>query len=91
MGKNLDVVKGICAAFGKGDVPAVLGAFDPQISWLEAENFLLDDQNPYVGPMTVATGVFQRLVERIDNFGVYPEHYHEAGDTSWSRGDTAAP
>jgi len=81
MGKNLDVVKGIYAAFGKGDVPAVLGAFDPQISWLEAENFLLDDQNPYVGPMTVATGVFQRLVERIDNFGVYPEHYHEAGDT----------
>lgn len=80
MGTNLDVVKGIYAAFAKGDVPAVLGAFDPQISWLEAENFLLDDQNPYVGPMAVATGVFQRLVERVDNFGVYPEHYHEAGD-----------
>ena len=86
MGKNLDVVKGIYAAFGKGDVPAVLGAFDPQINWLEAENFLLDDQNPYVGPMTVATGVFQRLVERIDNFGVYPEHYHEAGDTVVAEG-----
>jgi hypothetical protein len=80
MGKNLDVVKGIYAAFSKGDVPAVLGAFDPQIKWLEAEHFLLADQNPYVGPMAVAGGVFQRLVERIDNFGVYPEHYHEAGD-----------
>lgn len=80
MGTNLDVVKGIYAAFAKGDVPAVLGAFDPQIRWMEAENFFLADRNPYVGPMTVATGVFQRLVEQIDGFGVYPEHYHEAGD-----------
>ncbi len=81
MGTNLDVVKGIYAAFGKGDVPSVLGAFDPQIRWMEAEHFLLDDQNPYVGPMAVAGGVFQRLVERVDHFGVYPEQYHEAGDS----------
>lgn len=86
MGTNLDVVKGIYAAFSTGDVPAVLGAFDPQISWLEAENFLLDDQNPYVGPMTVATGVFQRLVERVDNFSVTPERFTDGGDTIVAEG-----
>jgi uncharacterized protein len=86
MGTNLDVVKGIYAAFAKGDVPAVLGAFDPQISWLEAENFLLDDQNPYVGPMTVATGVFQRLVERVDNFSVTPERFIDGGATIVAEG-----
>ena len=86
MGTNLDVVKGIYAAFAKGDVPAVLGAFDPQISWLEAENFLLDDQNPYVGPMTVATGVFQRLVERVDNFSVTPERFTDGGGTIVAEG-----
>src|SRR5512139_124016 len=81
MATNLDVVKGIYAAFSKGDVPAVLDAFDPQVRWMEAEHFFLDDQNPYVGPMAVATGVFQRLVERIDGFTVGPERFIDGGDT----------
>jgi hypothetical protein len=47
MGKTCDIVKGLYDALGKGDVPAVLGAFDPQIQWREAENFLYADGNPY--------------------------------------------
>ena len=81
MGKNGDIVKALYDAFAKGDVPAVLGAFDPQIQWRAAENFLYADGNPYVGPMAVAEGVFQRIVSDVENFAVLPEHFVEAGDT----------
>lgn len=81
MGKNGDIVKAIYDAFGKGDVPAVLGAFDPQIQWREAEHFLYADGNPYVGPQAVAEGVFQRVVSDVDGFAVLPGHFVEGGDT----------
>lgn len=81
MGKNCDIVKGVYAAFGKGDVPAVLGAFDPGITWNEAENFLYADGNPYAGPQAVAEGVFQRIVSDVEGFAVAPEHFIDGGDT----------
>jgi uncharacterized protein len=81
MGKSGDIVKAIYDAFGKGDVPAVLGALDPQIQWREAENFRYADGNPYAGPQAVADGVFHRLVADIANFAVLPEHVVEGGDT----------
>lgn len=81
MGTSGDIVKAIYDAFGRGDVPAVLGAFDPQIQWREAENFLYADGNPYAGPQAVADGVFHRLVADIANFAVLPAHFVEGGDT----------
>ena len=81
MGMNGDTMKRLYDAFGKGDVPAVLGAFDPQIQWREAENFLYADGNPYVGPQAVAEGVFQRIVSDVENFTVVPERFIEGGDT----------
>ena len=81
MGKSGDIVKAIYDAFGKGDVPAVLGAFDPQIHWSEAENFLYADGNPYTGPQSVAEGVFQRIVSDVENFAVLPKRFVEGGDT----------
>jgi hypothetical protein len=81
MRKNGDIVKALYDAFGKGDVPAVLGAFDPEIQWSEAENFLYADGNPYAGPQAVAEGVFQRIVSDVENFAVLPERFVEGGDT----------
>lgn len=81
MGKSGDIVKALYDAFGMGDVPAVLDAFDPQIQWRGAENFLYADGNPYVGPQAVAEGVFQRIVSDVENFAVVPEHFVEGGDT----------
>ncbi len=81
MGKNTEIVKAIYTAFGKGDVLAVLGSFDPQIQWREAESFLYADRNPYVGPKAVAEGVFQRIVSDVENFFVLPQHFVEGGDT----------
>jgi len=81
MGQNGDTVKALYDAFGKGDVPAVLGGFDPQIQWREAENFLYADGNPYTGPQSVAEGVFQRIVSDVENFVVLPAQFIEGSDT----------
>jgi ketosteroid isomerase-like protein len=75
-----DTIRGIYQAFGRGDVTAVLGAFDPAIEWREADNFLYADRNPYIGPMAVAEGVFMRCVADIDGFTVVPQRYTESGD-----------
>lgn len=81
MGKNADIVKALYDAFGRGDVPAVLGAFDPAIQWNEAEGFRYADGNPYVGPQAVAQGVFQRIVTDVEGFAVNPQRFIE-GDGS---------
>ena len=81
MATNADVVKGLYDAFARGDVPAVLGLFDPQIEWKEAEGFVYADRNPYIGPQAVAEGVFQRIVSDVEQFAVVPESLIDAGDT----------
>jgi ketosteroid isomerase-like protein len=81
MGANAEVVSGIYAAFGRGDVATVLGAFDPAIEWREAESFQYADRNPYVGPLAVAEGVFQRIVTDVDQFVVVPGTFIDGGET----------
>jgi hypothetical protein len=81
MGKNSEIVKGIYEAFAKGDVPAVLGAFDSGIQWWEADGFLYADGNPFVGPQAIAEGVFQRIVTDVENFAVTPTNIIDGGQT----------
>lgn len=81
MGQSCETVKGIYEALGKGDAPAVLDTFSPQIEWKEADNFLYADRNPYAGPQAVAEGVFQRLAADVENFAALPERFVDAGDT----------
>jgi len=81
MSDNVGVIRSLYEAFGRGDVPAVLGAFDPKIEWKEAEGFKYAAGNPYVGPMAVAQGVFQRIVTESDGFSVNPERYIAGGDS----------
>ena len=81
MTKSSDLVKTLYDDFGRGDVPAVLGAFDPQIQWREAEGFAYAEHNPYIGPKAVAEGVFGRIVGDVEGFRVNSERYIDAGDT----------
>jgi len=81
MATSGDVVRSVYEAFGRGDVDAVLGAFDPEIRWLEAEHFAYADRNPYVGPGAVAEGVFQRILSDVDDFAVVPQRFTEGGDS----------
>ena len=78
---RLEVVKAIYDAFARGDVPTVLGAFDLQIRWSEAEGYAYADGNPYMGPQAVALGVFQRLVSDVAEFAVVPQNFIDGGDT----------
>ena len=81
MGSNAAIVKAIYEAMARGDVPAVLGAFDPEIEWYEAEGNPLEDGNPYRGGGAVASGVFKRLIDRVDRFSATPANVIDGGDT----------
>lgn len=81
MGKTGDIVRKLYDDFGKGDLAAVLGAMDPKIHWIAAENFLYADGNPYVGPQAVAEGVFKRIASDSESLAVVPQNFVEGGDT----------
>jgi hypothetical protein len=70
MQANLDLVRGLYAAFAAGDVPAFLARLDSKIQWNEAEGFPYADGNPYVGPDAIVNGVFARLPQDFDAFRV---------------------
>ena len=79
---RVNVVHAMYEAFGKGDIPAVLAALDPNVEWWEAENFIYADQNPYVGPAAVLEGVFARIGGEWEDFAVTPEGVLDAGETA---------
>jgi uncharacterized protein len=79
--ENADVVRGMYEAFGRGDIPSVIAALDPEVEWWEAENFIYDDGNPYRGPDAVLEGVFARIGRDWDGFAVSPKEVLDAGET----------
>jgi ketosteroid isomerase-like protein len=67
-------------AFGRGDVPTVLAAMDPQIHWHEAEgNPYMPSGEAWVGPDAVANNLFVKLGEDWDEFTVHPATFHDTG------------
>ena len=81
MATNAEIIENLYEAFSKGDVPTVLGLFDPQIEWNEAEGVRYADRNPYRGPMAVAEGVFGRIISEVDQFAVVTAKFIDGGDT----------
>jgi ketosteroid isomerase-like protein len=79
---NVETLKGGYEAFGRGDVPAVLGIFDPNIEWSEAEgNPYKPDGKPWIGGDAIVQNLFVRLATEWDGFTVTPNEFHDAGDT----------
>jgi ketosteroid isomerase-like protein len=76
-----DTVKALYEAFGRGDISFVMGVFDPQMEWNEAENFIYADRNPYIGPAAILEGVFSRLGSEWDGFAAVPEEFVGSGET----------
>jgi len=79
---NVRLMKGLYDAFGRGEIPTVLGAMSPDIHWYQAEG------NPYrpsgeawVGPDAVLNGLFMRLGAEWDGFTVHPKTFHDAGNS----------
>ena len=78
---NVSLLKGLYEAFGRGDIPAVLGAMSPDIKWYQAEsNPYRPNGEPWVGPDAVQT-LFMKLGSEWDAFTVHPRRFHAAGDS----------
>ena len=66
---NVTVIKNAYEAFGRGDVPAVLGAMDPEIEWHEAEgNPYMPSGEAFVGPDAVLNQLFVLRCWRNRNY-----------------------
>jgi uncharacterized protein len=76
--QSLDVVKGVYEAFGRGDVPAVLGAMADDIEWHEAEG--MPYGGVYNGGEAVAKNVLGPITQDIPDFAVKPEEFIASGD-----------
>jgi uncharacterized protein len=78
---NLQFAKDIYAAFGRGDIPTVLGAFDPGVEWREAEgNPYKPDGAAWVGPQAILESLFMRLGSEWEGFTVTVRTLHDAGE-----------
>lgn len=78
---NVRVVQDVYRAFGRGDIPTVLGAFDAKMEWREAEgNPFQPSGKPWVGPDAILKNLFMRIGEEWDGFTVHPKIFHDAGD-----------
>ena len=78
---GLTVVSELYEAFGRGDIPAVLGAMDTEIHWHEAEgNPYMPSGEAIVGPNAILEELFMKLAEDWDGFAVHPHTFHDAGD-----------
>ncbi|HQX54694.1 MAG TPA: nuclear transport factor 2 family protein [Pyrinomonadaceae bacterium] len=73
------VISGVYEAFGTGNIPAVLGAFDENIAWTEAEGFMYG--GTYVGPNAVLENVFMRLGTEWEGFSAVPHQIIDGGDS----------
>jgi len=77
--QGIEFVKGVYAAFARGDVPAVLGAFADDIEWYEAEGM------PYGGLHrggdAIAQKVFGPITEDIEGFALVTEEFIGSGET----------
>ncbi|MEJ2004618.1 MAG: nuclear transport factor 2 family protein [Cyclobacteriaceae bacterium] len=80
---NVKYLKSLYAAFGRGDMPAVMEGMHPKMVWHEAEGnpYAKSSGEPFNGPDEVLNKLFMRLNDEWDDFTVTPEKFHDAGDT----------
>ena len=79
---NVSLLKNLYDAFGRGDIPSVLGAMSPEIRWYEAESnpYMLSGK-PWIGPDAVLNNLFIKLGAEWDGFAVHPKAFHDAGNS----------
>lgn len=82
---NLKLVQGVYDAFGKGDIPGVLGLLSPGVEWTEAEGFPYG--GTYVGPQAVLEGVFMRLGTEWEGFAAVPDEFIDGEDAVVALGE----
>jgi len=81
MADNVTIVRGGYEAFAKGDVPTVLGLFDPKIEWNEAEHMTYWPGGAFHGAQEIVNGVFARIPNDFDGFRIEIRRVVASGDT----------
>ena len=80
--ENVRLLKNLYDAFGKGDIPTVLGLMSPDIKWYEAEsNPYRPSGEPWVGPDAILNNLFARMGAEWDGFTIHARSFHGAGDS----------
>jgi uncharacterized protein len=73
-----ELVRDVYQAFGRGDVPTVLGAMAADIEWHEAEG--MPYGGVYHGGEAVVQNVFGPIMQDVSDFAVTPEEFIASGD-----------
>ncbi len=73
-----EIIRGLYDSLASGDVPAVLGAFDGNIEWTEAEGFMY--AGTYTGPNSVLENVFMKLGSEWEGFAAVPSKVVDGKD-----------
>ena len=77
---NVSLLKTPYDAFGRGDIPTVLGTMSPDIHWYEAEGDpYMPSGEAWVGPDAVLNNLIMKLGAEWDGFSVHPKSFHDAG------------
>jgi uncharacterized protein len=78
---NVTFLRGLYEAFGRGEVPTVLDAMNPDIEWREAEgNPYQPDGSAWRGPDAIVKNLFVKLGTDWDGFTIHTKQFHDAGD-----------
>ena len=78
---NLQLVRSLYDAIGRGDIPTVLGAMSADIHWHEAEgNPYMPSGEAWVGPDAILNNLFLKLGADWDGFSIHPKSFYDAGD-----------
>jgi uncharacterized protein len=80
-----ETIARLYAAFGQGDIPTVLAAFAPNITWIEAEGFPYG--GTYVGPDAVLQNVFAKLGSEWNGYAAVPHEFIANADTVVALGE----
>ena len=77
--QDVETIRGAYDAFGRGDIPAVLGILDPNVEWIEPGGGN-SPSGTFNGPDAVASGVFGVIQEQFDEYAAAPSDFSENGD-----------
>jgi uncharacterized protein len=78
--QNLQTTRDLYAAFGSGNIPAVLAALDPDIIWENPGPSGFPYFGTHRGPAAIAANVFAFIGENLDLQVFEPRHMLAAGD-----------
>ena len=85
MADNSDTIRNLYDAFARADIPAVLAALAPNVSWTEAEGFPYG--GTYTGPDAVLHNVFMKLGTEWEGFAAVPHEFIADRDTVVALGE----